>query len=126
MACRCLVQPSAGPRVRVPGEDSNSMNALTLADSRSRIKRGLSLLFQQILRGLLRRASPTSPMPQMKGNAMERLFMSVNETCDMLGISRTTIYRLISTGRLETVRIGRRRLVRLSSIEELASHGSGT
>lgn len=102
------------------------MNALTLADSRSRIKRGLSLLFQQILRGLLRRASPTSPMPQMKGNAMERLFMSVNETCDMLGISRTTIYRLISTGRLETVRIGRRRLVRLSSIEELASHGSGT
>ena len=57
---------------------------------------------------------------------MERLFMSINETREMLGISRTTIYRLIETGTLDTVRIGRRRLVGLSSVEALASQGGDT
>ena len=37
----------------------------------------------------------------------------------MLGIGKTKIYELIATGDLETVRLGRRTLVVLASIEAL-------
>ena len=37
--------------------------------------------------------------------------MSINEACESLGISRSTIYDEIANGHLETLKIGRRRLV---------------
>jgi excisionase family DNA binding protein len=36
-----------------------------------------------------------------------------------VGVGVTTIYQLISDGRLETITIGRRRLVKVSSIRRL-------
>jgi excisionase family DNA binding protein len=41
----------------------------------------------------------------------------------MLGIGRSKTYQLIDEGRLETVTIGRRRLVRADSVRALACEG---
>ena len=35
-----------------------------------------------------------------------KLFHRVNETCDMLAIGRTTLYRLIAEGKLTAVKLG--------------------
>ncbi len=45
--------------------------------------------------------------------------VSINEACTMLGLGRTSVYRMISDGRLITTRIGRRTLVTMDSLDEL-------
>lgn len=52
---------------------------------------------------------------------MERIFASIRETGSVLGLGRSTIYRMINEGQLETVKIGSRTLVRIASIEAVAS-----
>ena len=54
---------------------------------------------------------------------MEPICASINETARALGVGRTKIYELINAGRLETVKIGRRTLVRTDSIRALAGEG---
>ena len=49
----------------------------------------------------------------------ERLTCSVAEACTAVGLSRSKIYELISGGAVETVMIGRRRLVRVPSLKRL-------
>jgi excisionase family DNA binding protein len=44
---------------------------------------------------------------------------SINETAAALRLGRTSIYNLIKEGRLETVKLGRRTLVTVSSIKAL-------
>jgi excisionase family DNA binding protein len=46
--------------------------------------------------------------------------MSIEDTGKALNLGRSKIYGLISTGELETVTIGRRRLVRATSVRALA------
>lgn len=41
---------------------------------------------------------------------------SINDTCRILGIGRTTVYKLISQNQLLTVKIGRSTRVQASSI----------
>lgn len=55
---------------------------------------------------------------------MERIYISIRETGDALGVGRSTIYRLIDCGELETVKIGRRRLVKREAIAALVERGS--
>ena len=50
---------------------------------------------------------------------MEPITLSVAETAKCLGLGRTSIYALIKDGRLETVKIGRRTLVKMTSIRRL-------
>jgi excisionase family DNA binding protein len=50
---------------------------------------------------------------------MEPLAISVSEAVRVLGLGRTSIYALISAGRLETFKLGRRTLVKTSSIRRL-------
>jgi excisionase family DNA binding protein len=57
---------------------------------------------------------------------MNRLLVSVAEAGAMLSLGRTTIYRLISEGKLDVVRIGRRTLIRMTSIQILARDGDPT
>jgi excisionase family DNA binding protein len=54
---------------------------------------------------------------------MERFCVSIKEAAHSLGIGRTKIYELINAGRLETVKIGRRTLVRIASIRAIAQEG---
>ena len=50
---------------------------------------------------------------------MDILATSINETAKALSLGRTTIYMLIKEGRLETVKLGRRTLVKTDSIRRL-------
>lgn len=50
---------------------------------------------------------------------MEPLAISINETAKVLGLGRTSIYSMIGDGRLETFKLGRRRLVKTASIRRL-------
>lgn len=47
------------------------------------------------------------------------MLMSIQETCDALRLGRTSIFNFIKEGRLETVKLGRRTLVKISSVEAL-------
>lgn len=51
---------------------------------------------------------------------MDRLLCSIPDAAKALGVGRSKLYELIGEGRLETVTIGRRRLVRTDSIRALA------
>jgi excisionase family DNA binding protein len=45
--------------------------------------------------------------------------ISVDETCRITGLGRSKIYELISDGTLPSVKVGKRRLVRLSTARRL-------
>lgn len=45
--------------------------------------------------------------------------VSIDATRTMLGVSRSTVYELLAKGELEAVPIGRRRLIKVSSIDRL-------
>ena len=47
------------------------------------------------------------------------MLMSIQETCDALRLGRTSIFNFIKEGQLETVKLGRRTLVKISSVEAL-------
>ena len=47
------------------------------------------------------------------------MLYSINHTAETLSLGRTSIYDLIKAGRLETVKLGRRTLVKVSSIKAL-------
>lgn len=50
---------------------------------------------------------------------MEAIATSIKDTAKALGLGRTSIYVLIREGRLETVKLGRRTLVKVDSIRRL-------
>lgn len=52
---------------------------------------------------------------------MEALLCSIPDAAAALGLGRSKVYELIGEGRLETISIGRRRLVRVASVKALAS-----
>ena len=57
----------------------------------------------------------------MSTSNIEALLCSIPDAAAALGVSRSKTYELISEGRLLTVSIGRRRLVRTESIRAIAS-----
>lgn len=50
---------------------------------------------------------------------MERLTVTVTEAAEILGVSRTSAYELVRAGALPSVRLGRRILIRRTTLEEL-------
>lgn len=55
----------------------------------------------------------------MQHSPTPKLAYSIAETCEALGLGKTTIYRLISEKQLANLRIGARRLVTATSINAL-------
>ena len=49
----------------------------------------------------------------------QRPTCTISEACEATGLGRSKLYELISEGRLDTTRIGRRRLVRVPSLLRL-------
>lgn len=49
----------------------------------------------------------------------EVLSVGIAEFCRLTGLGRTTAFQLIRTGAVQSVRVGRRRLIRFESIEAL-------
>jgi excisionase family DNA binding protein len=50
---------------------------------------------------------------------MQPIATSINEAAKALNLGRTSIYALIREGRLETIKLGRRTLVKIDSIHRL-------
>ncbi len=46
-------------------------------------------------------------------------FLSVEDVCDLFGVSRSTVWRLCKAGRVKSAKIGRKRFVLRASIDEL-------
>lgn len=51
---------------------------------------------------------------------MDEIALSINGTAKALGVGRSTIYMLIKTGRLDSIKLGTRTLVTTASIARLA------
>lgn len=51
------------------------------------------------------------------------LTIGVNDTARALGVGRTHVYRLISEGKIDTILLGRRRLVKTDSLRRLVDAG---
>jgi len=54
------------------------------------------------------------------------LCVSVEQARQQLGVGRTMIYELIKTGRLSAVKLGRRTLIKTSSIREVIGEDATT
>ena len=54
---------------------------------------------------------------------VEPICVRINEAARMIGIGRTKLYELISTGELETVKIGKATRVTTASLRELVKRG---
>ena len=65
--------------------------------------------------------APTAP----KNAIQERLLYSLEETAQLLSLSRLTVQRMAYRGELVTKKIGRRRLVTKASIEKLIRESVG-
>lgn len=60
----------------------------------------------------------------LRDQSTERLAYSINESCRLLSISRRHFYGLLSEGKIETVKIGSRRLVSHEELERIAREGT--
>ena len=49
------------------------------------------------------------------------LLLTVEQAAEQLGMGRTTLYSLISSGRVESVRVGRLRRLRPEAVERYAA-----
>lgn len=56
---------------------------------------------------------------------MEPLTITVNDACKVLGLGRSKIYDLIAKGRLETLKIDKRTLIKTASIRALVDGERG-
>jgi len=52
-------------------------------------------------------------------NLKDKEFLSIAETCLLLGASRMTIFRLSQAGKLQVTKIGRRSIIKRSEIDKL-------
>ena len=50
---------------------------------------------------------------------VEKLGYSVEDAAPILGVGRTTIFELIAKGQLESVKIGRRRIIPADALQRL-------
>jgi excisionase family DNA binding protein len=51
-----------------------------------------------------------------------RALLNVKEAAKYLGVGRTLVYKLMDTGRLAYIKLGRVRRIRFSDLEQLVRH----
>lgn len=49
---------------------------------------------------------------------MSKRLLNINDGCEAIGLGRSTLYRLIRTGQIETVKVGSRRLIPTEAIDQ--------
>lgn len=52
---------------------------------------------------------------------MDKLLVSILEAGELLGVGRSSVYGLMNDGKLESLTIGRRRLITTESIKKLVN-----
>lgn len=56
----------------------------------------------------------------------DRLLLSISEVHRVFPLGRTRIYELINDGTLESVKVGKRRFIKMSSLRKLAEEPPST
>jgi excisionase family DNA binding protein len=54
------------------------------------------------------------------------VYVTPNDAVRLTGIGRTLLYQLIAEGKLKSIKLGGKRLILFTSIEELAQHASNS
>lgn len=59
-------------------------------------------------------------MAEFKNSCAEEMprLLSVPETCRLLGVGRSSLYGMMASGKVHSVKIGRRRLVPREAVDE--------
>jgi len=88
----------------------------------------LADILETAARSLRRLGNPsTVPVPVDAVPAAGRLVLSIKETAEELGVSRNSVYTLIASGKIPSLRIGTRRLVaRAALVEWLSRQSAGS
>ena len=55
------------------------------------------------------------------GKVVDSLLWTINDTCKALNLGRSAVYELLRQGRIESIHIGRRRLVPREAVERFVS-----
>jgi excisionase family DNA binding protein len=63
---------------------------------------------------------PPAQVPEPR-KMPERVLLTVEEVAERLGIGRTTTFRLVKTGEIESVRIGRLRRIHIDAVNAYAA-----
>ncbi len=79
----------------------------------------LSALLAQLAQALAEQRQAPEPTPTVRPMP-KRVLLKVEEAAQQLGIGRTTAWRLVTTGELESVRIGRLRRVHVDAVRDYA------
>ena len=79
----------------------------------------LGAALAQLAQALTKELPAPSPEPR---TLPERVLLTVEEAAEQLRIGRTTAWRLVRTGELESVRIGTLRRVPSSAVADFAAH----
>ncbi|WP_020664085.1 helix-turn-helix domain-containing protein [Amycolatopsis benzoatilytica] len=88
---------------------------MATADDITQLATTLAKLAERLAANEVDAARPTPrPMPA-------RVLLTVEEAAERLGIGRTFAYRLVRTGQLESVQIGRLRRIHVSAVDDYAA-----
>ena len=62
-------------------------------------------------------------MPEFEHRGAEALprLLSIPQTCRLLGIGRSSLYQMMASGQVRSVKIGRRRLVPREAVDEFVT-----
>ena len=62
-----------------------------------------------------------TPQDLQNAQGLEPRLLSLKQACQVLGISRTSLYALLTSNQLRSVTVGRRRLVTREAIDEFVA-----
>jgi excisionase family DNA binding protein len=63
-------------------------------------------------------------MAELESRGAETLprLLSIPQTCHLLGVGRSSLYQMMASGRVRSVKIGRRRLIPREAIDEFVAN----
>ena len=64
-------------------------------------------------------ATSSRPLDAVSGIPPSKIAYTIKEAAAAIGLSRSTIYKLMASGELQTIRIGQRRLIRAEALNRL-------
>jgi excisionase family DNA binding protein len=64
-------------------------------------------------------ATGSCPLDALNGGPPSKIAYTIKEATAAIGLSRSTIYKLMASGELQTIRIGQRRLIRAEALNRL-------
>ena len=63
--------------------------------------------------------TPSRPLDAVSGTPPSKIAYTIKDATAAIGLSKSTIYKLMASGELQTIRIGQRRLIRAEALKRL-------